>query len=65
MDLLRKVFNANLKPSPEKGRWYEVLRQFFVVGEYRGGNLVGTDEAGNRYYEITNEKSMFPCNLIH
>lgn len=61
MNLLKKVFNANLSPSPGKGRWYEFIRQFFVLGEYRGGNLVGTDKAGNRYYEITNEKLMFPC----
>jgi len=61
MDLLKRVFNANLSPSPGKGRVYEFLRQFFVLGDYRGGNLIGTDKSGNRYYEITNEKLMFPC----
>lgn len=61
MDTLKRVFNANLSPSPGKGRWYEFLRQFFVLGQYRGGSLVGTDKAGNRYYEINNEKLMFPC----
>ena len=43
------------------GGWKEYLRQFLVLGEYRGGTLIGTDKAGNRYYEITDEKLMFPC----
>lgn len=61
MDLLKRVFNANLSSSTGKGRFCEILRQFLVLGDYRGGNLIGTDKAGNRYYEITNEKLMFPC----
>ncbi len=39
----------------------ERIRQVLVLGEYRGGTLVGMDKQGNRYYEITNEKQMLPC----
>ena len=46
--------------QPQKG-WMEYLRQFLVLGEYRGGTLIGTDKIGNHYYEITDEKLMFPC----
>lgn len=41
----------------------ESLRRFLVLGENRpAGKLIGTDNFGNRYYEVKNEKFMFPCN---
>lgn len=45
--------------SPQK--WFEYLRQIMVFGEYRGGQLIGMDRLGNRYYEIKDVKRMFPC----
>lgn len=57
--VLNKLFGLHKVRSG----WLERLRQFLVMGEYRGGSLVGTDKSGNRYYEITNEKSMFPCKF--
>ena len=41
----------------------ERIRQLIVFGEYRGRSFVGNDKLGNSYYEIINEKSMFPCNI--
>lgn len=49
--------------KPQKG-WMEYLRQLLVLGEYRGGTFVGSDSLGNRYYEITDEKAMFPCKNV-
>lgn len=47
--------------SPFKGKFFEYFRQIFVLGEYRGGKLIGMDRVGNCYYEITDKKLMFPC----
>lgn len=47
--------------GPFKGKLIEYFRQIFVLGEYRGGKLVGMDRAGNCYYEIVDKKLMFPC----
>lgn len=51
------------------GRWsrwglqraFEWARQTFVLGEFRGGQLVGMDRLGNRYYEVVDEGRMLPC----
>lgn len=59
--MLEKLFGLHKVRSG----WMEYLRQFLVLGEYRGGTLIGTDKAGNRYYEITKEKSMFPCKATN
>lgn len=56
--MLSRLRLFGIKPQKE---WMEYLRQFLVLGEYRGGTFVGSDSLGNRYYEITTEKSMFPC----
>ena len=56
--MLSRLFGV----KPQKG-WKEFLRQFLVLGEYRGGKLIGSDKAGNHYYEITDEKAMFPCKV--
>ncbi len=43
--------------------WFERVRQVLVLGEFRGGKLVGMDKVGNKYYEVVEEKSMLPCKL--
>lgn len=60
--MLRKLMDVTMW-APSNNKWMEYLRRFLVLGEYRAGVLVGIDKAGNRYYEITEEKSMFPCIL--
>ena len=43
---------------------FDYVRQFLVFGEFRGGTLIGTDCTGNKYFEITDKKLMFPCKNI-
>lgn len=58
--MLRKWLDVT-KWSPSNNKWMEYLRRFLVLGEYRVGIFVGSDKAGNRYYEVIEKKSMFPC----
>lgn len=58
--MLRKLLDVT-NWSPSQNKWIEYVRRFLVLGEYRAGVLVGKDDLGNRYYEITDKKSMFPC----
>ena len=40
----------------KKWGWREVFRQIRVHSWFRGGELVGVDGAGNRYYEVKDPK---------
>lgn len=42
-------------------RALERARQVLFLGEFRGGALVGMDQLGNKYYEVTDEARMLPC----
>lgn len=39
----------------------ERIRQVLVLGEFRGGKLIGMDKSGNKYYEVIDKNIMFPC----
>lgn len=52
---------AKLFGHKQLNGWMEYFRQILVLGEYRGGKFIGSDELGNKYYEITDESRMFPC----
>lgn len=39
----------------------EYLRQVLRYGQFRGGVQVGTDELGNRYYEVKDPEYMQAC----
>jgi hypothetical protein len=42
----------------------EQIRQVLVLGELRGGKLIGMDKAGNKYYEVADRSKMLPCKHI-
>ncbi len=42
----------------------ERVRQVLFLGEYRGGQLVGMDRLGNKYYEVVDEVRMRPCKRL-
>lgn len=43
----------------------EYLRQIWIFGEFRGGELVGTDRIGNKYFEIRDDPNVLFCTLIN
>lgn len=43
----------------------EYLRQFYKLGGFKGGELVGMDEIGNKYYEVRDERFKQPCNMLY
>ena len=43
----------------------EYVRQFYRLGCFKGGELVGVDEIGNKYYEVRDERFKQPCNLFY
>lgn len=43
----------------------EYIRQFYKLGYFKGGELVGTDEIGNKYYEVRDERFKQTCNFVY
>jgi hypothetical protein len=41
--------------------WFEHMREFLLFGERRGGAFIGQDSIGNKYFEISDQRLMFPC----
>ena len=43
----------------------EYIRQFYKLGCFKGGELVGTDEVGNKYYEVRDDRFKQACNTFY